>query len=685
MASETEELKLVVSVVDNASSGLEKIVEKAKELGGSGVREAQHKMAEGTKELHKIVQEITGGFGDATKALGLFRLGAMGAAGGILALSIAAKEGIGAVGEFANEMRKMQRAAEKIGVDPGQFKGLIEQFNAVGISTEEAMHDLETFSAKMADLGRQGSEVRREMLRMSADPGQMREFLRELSQAQDEATQLNLVREAGEAVYRNALAQTHNQQEAANRRNKFWADLGYSDKLAQLRQAQQLTEEEKQWNRERMANGETFANMLNKISGQFATIREFFLDPLIDPNGPLFRTMTWFKETLDHIIEKLAEIKREGADAIPGVKAGKEVLENLNPPTLKDNLAKPFSNLPLLPGGNRPLQENTEAQKKLKQSNDELIDMLKGMVSPMGFHGNGPGGGLLQNANFTTGGESYGRGRSSAPYGNDSGPGTGAGAGSRGTVPRSLSGGAGNGGGGGEADTSDPSKGGNEYLKSQRQRIQNELDADPELRRRFAAIIQLENAGAGTAVAESAMNRAAMTGRSLRSILSGGPRSFYGPARAGLVEPKMRSMSAKDFAARNAQINEALSGSDIIKMHTDQGSRGDPNYERGGVGVNVNRERFNDWGGFKGVENSRRWREEQEARVNRSTEEARRSIDKKQSTVGKVEGSGKISVDVNAPKGTTVGAEGGGIFKDVEINRQTQMEPARVGPETYSN
>ena len=43
----------------------------------------------------------------------------------------------------------------------------------------------------------------------------------------------------------------------------------------------------------------------------------------------------------------------------------------------------------------------------------------------------------------------------------------------------------------------------------------------------------------------------------------------------------------------------------------------------------------------------------------------------------KVEGSGKISVDVNAPKGTRVGAQGKGLFKDVEINRQTQMEPAQ--------
>jgi hypothetical protein len=42
----------------------------------------------------------------------------------------------------------------------------------------------------------------------------------------------------------------------------------------------------------------------------------------------------------------------------------------------------------------------------------------------------------------------------------------------------------------------------------------------------------------------------------------------------------------------------------------------------------------------------------------------------------KVEGTGKLSVHVNAPRGTKVGAEGRGIFKKTEVTRQTQMEPA---------
>jgi hypothetical protein len=64
----------------------------------------------------------------------------------------------------------------------------------------------------------------------------------------------------------------------------------------------------------------------------------------------------------------------------------------------------------------------------------------------------------------------------------------------------------------------------------------------------------------------------------------------------------------------------------------------------------------------------------------RQLDEDRAQLDAANANPIKVDGSGKITVDVNAPKGTKVGAEGGGLFKDVEVNRQVQMEPAAGGP-----
>jgi hypothetical protein len=60
--------------------------------------------------------------------------------------------------------------------------------------------------------------------------------------------------------------------------------------------------------------------------------------------------------------------------------------------------------------------------------------------------------------------------------------------------------------------------------------------------------------------------------------------------------------------------------------------------------------------------------------------EDRAQLDRAQSALHKVEGTGKITVDVNAPKGTNVGVEAGGLFRKTEVNRQTQMERAQGGP-----
>jgi hypothetical protein len=45
MATETEELRLVVNLIDNATPGVEKIREHATAMGGPQMREAQRRMS----------------------------------------------------------------------------------------------------------------------------------------------------------------------------------------------------------------------------------------------------------------------------------------------------------------------------------------------------------------------------------------------------------------------------------------------------------------------------------------------------------------------------------------------------------------------------------------------------------------------------------------------------------------
>jgi hypothetical protein len=129
---------------------------------------------------------------------------------------------------------------------------------------------------------------------------------------------------------------------------------------------------------------------------------------------------------------------------------------------------------------------------------------------------------------------------------------------------------------------------------------------------------------------ESLMNRMnipSLHGATIRSGMAGGSRSFYGPARIpGLVERRMEEIrrNPRWHARLDALTDAALGGSNLILGATDQGSRGDPNYEGGGTGINIHGERFNVWGGAPGGHAAaKRAQEAQQAQVRRSAEEAR--------------------------------------------------------------
>jgi predicted nucleic acid-binding Zn-ribbon protein len=155
----------------------------------------------------------------------------------------------------------------------------------------------------------------------------------------------------------------------------------------------------------------------------------------------------------------------------------------------------------------------------------------------------------------------------------------------------------------------------------------------------------------------------------------------------------------------NKRIDEALAGSNTIKSYTDQGSKGDPNYEAGGIGVNINRERFNDWG-YPGSAEWRIKRQEEiatadakvkanadakvkdvaanaaeAAKTDEQTQKDREMVDKRSIKTVKVDATGKVAVNIGGGAGdATLGSKG--LFKDTTPERKTQMVDANVGPKT---
>jgi hypothetical protein len=191
-------------------------------------------------------------------------------------------------------------------------------------------------------------------------------------------------------------------------------------------------------------------------------------------------------------------------------------------------------------------------------------------------------------------------------------------------------------------------------------------------------MLHSEDPQAGPAAVESLMNRAAYSHKSLSQMLHGG---FYGPFNNGAIRSHIALMRSnpKAFAQMNRSIDQALGGSDVIEGHTDQGGPGDPNYdwERAGSHKMFGHEVYGDWLRGRGTA---AWREAFERRAHDAAAD-RAAMDAHAIRTQKIEASGKLTANINAPPGTDVTLEGGGVFRKIEVNRQVQMVKAARGPQ----
>jgi hypothetical protein len=195
----------------------------------------------------------------------------------------------------------------------------------------------------------------------------------------------------------------------------------------------------------------------------------------------------------------------------------------------------------------------------------------------------------------------------------------------------------------------------NNPIAAERARVMKQLQ-EPGMRDLTARVISHEQAGeAGRAdVLESLVNRAVVTGKHPRDLINSG---FYGPVNRGTIgSGPAPAWALKDYDQAAADV---AAGRNEIGGRVDQGMLGEV-APGGRVGV---RGEYYGWMGLKG---------ERKTAAARGLDRAATDAQMAQ----KVEGTGKLSVNVNAPKGTSVNAEGGGLFKKTEVTRQTQMEPA---------
>jgi hypothetical protein len=803
--AEQEELRLTVNLADNASAGLSKLNEEIKQLGSGAGQQHIEKFKRDTADLTTKVKGMSAEVGEAFKGLGMLRSGlALGGAGMAL-FGYELIKGTKLIVEYANQIRALNQAARQIGVNPGQYKDVLEQLKAFGIDGGKAASSLANISEKIADLQRRGSQVAQE-LRKNAGPDKesqanMEAYIQRLKTAQSEAQTLNTIREGGLQVEANAIKNGATEMEAADRKRRFWAIQGYDAALQFAGKLNELSKDEQRIATERQADAVKLANAAGQITQKWETLIEEMKQPFV---SPVLGVLTGINSALDSIIDKVRafnerrdirtkEEKEKGVELSP--EADYQRRQRLN-----ENRMRELRGAPPLPIEEK---DKTDAIKKNTSATEELTNLLK--LTAAGGGGAAAGGGIIPAAYHPDGGGPFGPrgggggggfrsggGYSLMPNGQTAGPGSGAGAGS---TPAAGGGGgapsgpatAGVGAARGRVSASDDPRGMAPYIRETAAKygidpdtavavakseglanfqstartksgareeswgalqlytggglgneFQKQTGLDPRDPKNEKATIDFAlkhasqkgwgafhgakntgiskwagingqtagagtGAGAGGAMAGGSVPKPVMDEAKALLIRGGGsgelqqfmaskgyPRSgaWCGQFTASVVteaggKPPRNAAVASNWLIWGEHVDpgDVREGDVAVRTRSRYGGAAMPGQTGSHVGLvgGVGDKTIDMVGGNQGrpVASRNRWSGEWEFR---RAQADRAQIDQAQAASTKVEGTGKISVNVNAPKGTNVGAEGGGLFKKVEISRQTQMSEAPRGP-----
>ena len=153
MASEQEELRLVVNLTDNASAGIAKLRNEFSQLGHGQTAQSLDKFKRETSAVSQVVKGLGSELGISARVMTSVLVPGIGTAvAAIGALGALYVDQIRQLPEWTNKLRAMGDAARNIGANAGQYRSIVEQLGALGVSAEAAQNSMAGINNAIADL-----------------------------------------------------------------------------------------------------------------------------------------------------------------------------------------------------------------------------------------------------------------------------------------------------------------------------------------------------------------------------------------------------------------------------------------------------------------------------------------------------------------------------------------------------
>jgi hypothetical protein len=224
-----EELILTVRVDDQASAQIGALKASLSQMGTGAQAAGQERVRRQSRESAEGAAHLTREMRGMATTMGVIG----GVVGGVTAkiteLGLSFLSRVTDVKGYAAEMMKLQQASYIAGTSSAQMQANIDIFRQSGVSADRAGSQIQNFSEAIADMSRVNSETRRNLMR-GLRPGEvsdMRAFIDDIMSS-DPAEALNKVKAFGEDI-RKYQTELYGPEAGARAQQRFYATFGVPD------------------------------------------------------------------------------------------------------------------------------------------------------------------------------------------------------------------------------------------------------------------------------------------------------------------------------------------------------------------------------------------------------------------------------------------------------------------------
>jgi hypothetical protein len=234
MPTETEELRLIVRLDDQASGQLQNLRAHLSQLGSGPVSQGMGQATAKATELEKAFGHLSRsalGVGRATMDVAKI-IGPLPVAIGVIGYEFIRQ--LAHMKEWAGQMTAINNAARMAGVSAGNFRGITDGLRQSGINAGDAAGMVQSLTKSISEAIRPGSQLRNELITMAGvNSNAMTDALQQLSEMTDATDRMNKIRQMGLDVYANNFNKYHDEMRARAAQLQFLQAFGQQQLINQ--------------------------------------------------------------------------------------------------------------------------------------------------------------------------------------------------------------------------------------------------------------------------------------------------------------------------------------------------------------------------------------------------------------------------------------------------------------------